>query len=346
MGKAANLSEFDRGQIALVRRLGSSITETARLVGFSRSAVVSIHAKWINDGDTSSRLQGVDRPRVIKEKGRRRLSRLVKQNWRQTVAQLTAQYNAGPSANVSEHTVQRTLLDMGLCSRRPTRVPLLTKRHRQLRLQWAWEHRDWTMDEWKRVSWSDESRFLIHHVDGCVRVRRLPGEQLFLSYTADHSQAGGGGMMLWGTFSWAALEPVVVVEQTMKAANYPNITADQLHPYMAFVFPTGNGIFQQDNAPRHKTRIVLEWFEEHTDEFHLMSWPPNSPDLNPMEHIWDAMERKLRAQTPPCPNISTLRDLCLDIWYNLSPVMYQKFVVSMPRRVVAVLKAKGGATRY
>ncbi|GBM19165.1 hypothetical protein AVEN_79881-1 [Araneus ventricosus] len=54
---------------------------------------------------------------------------------------------------------------MGLCSRRFIRVPLLTKRHRQLRLQWAREHRGWTMDEWKRVAWSDESRFLIHHVD-------------------------------------------------------------------------------------------------------------------------------------------------------------------------------------
>ncbi|GBO36636.1 hypothetical protein AVEN_173019-1 [Araneus ventricosus] len=49
---------------------------------------------------------------------------------------------------------------MRLCSRRPTRVLLLTKRHRQLRLQWAREHRDWIMDEWKRVAW----------------VRRLPGE--------------------------------------------------------------------------------------------------------------------------------------------------------------------------
>ncbi|GBL87094.1 hypothetical protein AVEN_218784-1 [Araneus ventricosus] len=103
---------------------------------------------------------------------------------------------------------------------------------------------------------------------------------------------------------------------------------------------------KQDNASCHKSRIVLEWFEEHTDEFHLMSWPPNSPDLNPMEHIWDVMERQLRAQTLPCPNISTLRDRCLDIWYNLSPITYQKLMASMPWRVAAVLKAKGGATRY
>ncbi|GBO39372.1 hypothetical protein AVEN_83601-1 [Araneus ventricosus] len=91
--------------------------------------------------------------------------------------------------------------------------------------------------------------------------------------------------MLWGTFSWVALGPVVVVEQTMKAANYLNIIADQLHPYMAFVFPTRNGISQQGNAPCLKARIVLEWFQEHTDEFHLMSCLPKSPDLNPRGSI-------------------------------------------------------------
>ncbi|GBL78764.1 Transposable element Tc1 transposase [Araneus ventricosus] len=152
-------------------------------------------------------------------------------------------------------------------------------------------------------------------------------------------------VLCFGGRSHGRLWLIVVVEQTMKAVNYLNIIADQLHPYMAFVFPIGNGIFQQDNAPCHKAQIVLEWFEEHTDEFHLMCWPPNLPDLNPMEHIWDVMERQLRAQTPRL-NISTLRDHCLDIWYNLSPVMYQKLVASMPRRVAAVLKAKGGATRY
>ncbi|GBO09270.1 Transposable element Tc1 transposase [Araneus ventricosus] len=321
MGKAADLSEFDRGQIVMARRLGTSITETARLVGCSRSVVVNIHTKWINYDDTSSRRQGVGRLRVIKGKGRRRLSLLVKQNRRQTVAQLTAQYNARPSASVSEHKVERTLL---------------TKRHRQTLLQWVRKHRDWTMDEWRRVAWSDESR---------VSIRRLPGEQLLPSCTAGHTQASGGGIMIWGPFSGAVLGPVVEVEQTMKAANYLNI-AYQLYPYMAFVFPTGNGIFQQDKAPCHKALIVLEWFEEHTDEFHLKSWTPNSPDLNPMEHIWDVMERQLRAQTPPCPNISTLRDCCLDIRYNLSPVIYQKLLASMPRRVSAVLKAKEGASRY
>ncbi|GBL93486.1 hypothetical protein AVEN_1978-1 [Araneus ventricosus] len=68
MGKAADLREFDRGQIVMTRRHGTSITETARLVGCSRSAVVSIHAKWINGSDTSSRRQGDGRHASSKKK--------------------------------------------------------------------------------------------------------------------------------------------------------------------------------------------------------------------------------------------------------------------------------------
>ncbi|GFU77823.1 transposable element Tcb1 transposase [Trichonephila clavipes] len=146
MGKAVDLSDLDRGLIVMARRLETSISETARLVGCSRSTVVSTYAKWMNDSETSSRRHGVGRPHAIKEKGRRRLSCMTVQNRSQTVAPLTAQYNARPSRIISEHTVQRTLLDTGLRSKRPTRVPFLTKRHRQLRLRLAREHCNWSMD--------------------------------------------------------------------------------------------------------------------------------------------------------------------------------------------------------
>ncbi|GBO08379.1 hypothetical protein AVEN_201107-1 [Araneus ventricosus] len=90
----------------------------------------------------------------------------------------------------------------------------------------------------------------------------------------------------------------------------------------------------------HVTRLGWCWSGSRSEPMN------NSTDLNPMEHIWDVMERQLRAQAPLCPNISTLRDRCLDSWYNLSPVMYQKLLAFMPRRVAAVLKAKGDAARY
>ncbi|GFU35881.1 transposable element Tcb1 transposase [Trichonephila clavipes] len=81
--------------------------------------------------------------------------------------------------------------------------------------------------------------------------------------------------------------------------------------------------FQLDNAPCQKSKIVLEWFQEHDAEFQLMSWSPNSSDINPIEYIWDVMGRQLRVQRPPIRNISDLWDRCLNIWYNLSPAIYQ-----------------------
>ncbi|GFW51763.1 transposable element Tcb1 transposase [Trichonephila clavipes] len=119
MGKAADLSNFVRGQIVMARKLGTSISKIARVVGCSRYTVVSIYTKWMNDSETSSRRHGVGRPHAIKEKSHRRLFRMVKKNRSQTVAQLTAQYNAGPSRIVLDYTVQRTLLDMWLNSKFP-----------------------------------------------------------------------------------------------------------------------------------------------------------------------------------------------------------------------------------
>ncbi|GFW50253.1 transposase domain containing protein [Trichonephila clavipes] len=77
-----------------------------------------------------------------------------------------------------------------------------------------------------------------------------------------------------------------------------------------------------------------------------MSWPPNLPDLNQIEHIWEVMGQQLRVQRPPIHNISTLRDRFLNIRYNVSPAIYQGLVASMPRRVEAVLRSKGGSTLY
>ncbi|GFW30062.1 transposable element Tcb2 transposase [Trichonephila clavipes] len=241
MGKVADLSDFDRLQIAMARRLGLSISETARLVGCSRSTVVSTYAKWMNDSESSSIRHGVGRPHAINEKGRRRLSRTVKQTWSQIVAQLTAQYNARPSRIVSEHTVQWTLLYMGLRIKRPTRVPLLTKCHRQL-------HPCAGPGNIATGPW--------------ISGRELPGQMnhglTFITPMAVSGYAVFQAIICFlnvrETLSWASLRPVVVVEQTMNATRYLNIFADQLHLYMTSVFPAGNGMFQQVQVSCHKAK--------------------------------------------------------------------------------------------
>uniref|UniRef100_A0AAY5KPB9 Tc1-like transposase DDE domain-containing protein n=1 Tax=Esox lucius TaxID=8010 RepID=A0AAY5KPB9_ESOLU len=346
MGRSKDLSDFDKGQIVMARRLGQSISETAGLVGCSRSTVVSTYRQWSEEGQTTNRRQGVGRPRLIDAPGQRMLSRLVRTDRRSTVAQVSEHFNDGYGRNVSQHTVHRTLLRMGLRRRSPDGVPMMTPDHCRKRLQWAHERRNWTLEQWKKVAWSDESHFLLHHVDGRVRVRRLPGEVMAPECTEEREQAGGGSVMLWATFCWETLGPGIHVDVNLTDAAYLNIVADQLHPFMAMVFPDGSGLFQQDNSPCHTAHIVREWFEEHDEEFKVLPWPPNSPDLNPIEHLWDVLDQQVRSTPAPPRNLQELKDLLLMSWCQIPQDTFRGLVESMPLRIAAVMAAHGGPTAY
>ena len=308
--------------------------------------MVSIYQKWSKEGTVVNRRQGHGRPRLIDARGERRLARVVRSNRRATVAQIAQEVNAGSDRKVSEYTVHHSLLRMELHSCRPVRVPMLTPVHRRKRQQWAREHQNWTTEQWKKVAWSDESRFLLHHVDGRVRVRRFPGEHMAPGCTMGRRQAGGGSVMLWAMFCWETLGPAIHVDVTLTRTTYLSIVADHVHPFMETVFPGGCGLFQQDNAPCHKAKMVQEWFEEHNNEFEVLTWPPNSPDLNPIEHLWDVLNKQVRSMEAPPRNLQDLKDLLLTSWCQIPQHTFRGLVESMPRRVRAVLAAKGGPTQY
>ena len=69
--------------------------------------------------------------------------------------------------------------------------------------------------------------------------------------------------MLWAMFCWETLGLAIHVDVNLTRVTHLNILADQVHPFMAMVFPDDSGLFQQDNAPCHTAHIVREWFEEH-----------------------------------------------------------------------------------
>ncbi len=94
---------------------------------------------------------------------------------------------------------------------------------------------------------------------------------------------------VWGIFSWHTLVPIA---HRLNATAYLSIVADHIHPFMTTVYHLLM-YFQQDNAPCHKAQIISDWFLEHDNEFTLLQWPPQSPDLNTIEHLWDEVEREI-----------------------------------------------------
>ncbi len=164
-----------------------------------------------------------------------------------------------------------------------------------------------------------------------------------LSWLVSTVQAAGGGVMVWGILSWHTLG--VPIEYCLNATAYLSIVADHVQPFMTTVYQSSDGYFQQDNAPCLKAQIISDWFLEHDNEFTLLKWPPQSPD-NPIEHLWDVVEREIRIMDVQPTNLQQLRDVIMSIWTKISEKCFQNLVKSMPWRFKAVLKAKVHPTRY
>ncbi len=128
------------------------------------------------------------------------MGRLVRDERKATVTQITTHYNQDIQNTISERTTRRTLKQMGYSSRRPHRVPLLSAKNRKRRQQFTQGHQNWTIEDWKNVAWSDESRFLLRS-DGRVRILCKEHESMDPSCLVSTVQAGGG-VMVWGIFSW------------------------------------------------------------------------------------------------------------------------------------------------
>ncbi len=218
MGKEGDLSDFERGMVVGARRAGLSISKTADLLGFLCTTISRVYREWSKKKKISSERQLCGQKCLVDVRGQKWMGRLVRDDRKATVTQITTRYNQGMQNTISECTIRRTLKQMGYGNRRPHRAPLLSAKNRKQRLQFAQAHLNWTVEDWKNIAWSDESQFLLRHSDSRVIIweseERKKHESMVPSCLVSMVQTGVSGVMCGGYFLgtlWAPWYQLIII---------------------------------------------------------------------------------------------------------------------------------------
>ena len=344
----ARLSEEHRQQAIGRLDAGETPLQVATAFGVHVTTIHRLRHRFLATNSTRD-LPRSGRPRVTTAAQDRLLSRRHHRDPHETAANSARNTPGVHGRPISERTVRRRLTAANLENRIPARRPPLTLQHRRNRLAWAQNHINWRLRDWRRVLFTDEKRFCVDNVDGRVKIWRRPGERFADANIEHHDRWGGASIMVWGAIGLnQRVGPIIfqnVGHGRGNGVNAARYIAQVLQPHVVPFFQRHqNFLFQQDNARPHTARVTQAFLRQ--NNINLLPHPARSPDLNPIEHFWDALQRRMNALVPRPRTQADLRAAVARVWPQVPQRQTNNLVSSMHRRCRAVINAHGGSTRY
>ncbi|CAG9138695.1 unnamed protein product [Plutella xylostella] len=306
---------------------GLSQRAVAAQLHLSQSAVSRVYRRFQETGAFNRRPR-TGRHRCTSERDDRFIVSTSLRNRHLTGVDVQQELRRVRQVAVSEWTVRRRLKEANLTPKRPASGPKLTAGHRQARLQFAREHLDWSIAQWRSVLFTDECRVCLHGSDRRGRVYRRPGERFAQCCFAETVAYGGGSCMMWAGISLEGKTALVFVPGGGRGGG---LTADRyitdillghVVPYAEFVGE--DFVLMHDNARCHTARVSRQFLRE--KELRTMDWPALSPDLNPIEHLWDELKRRVRARNPVPASVDELKTALLEEWDGIPQETVKKLI--------------------
>ncbi len=330
--RSKELPEELRDRIVARYRSGQGYKKMSAALKVPKSTVASIILKWKTFGTTRT-LPRAGRPAKLSYRGRRALVREVKKNpkrfgrWEKVVE---SQPSLQPSTS---RGFMAEWPDGSLSSVQDTWKPA-----------WSLLKNTWRTPRWWQIRFSGlmRPRYNFFGLNSKRYVWRKPGTAHHLSNTVPTVKHGGGSIMLWGCFSAAGTGRLVAIEEKMNAAKYRDILDENLLQSAQDLRLGRRFTFQQDNDPKHTAKIMKEWL--HNNSVTVLEWSSQSPDLNPIEHLWRDLKMAVHQRLPS--NLTELERICKEEWQRIPKSRCEKCVASFPKRRMAVLNQKGASTKY
>lgn len=343
MGRKA-VSEQVKWQIVGLHQAGDiSNREIGRKLNVSEGCVRNTIKTYLNTNDVKD-LPRSGRPRKVNERDESIIFRECRKNPRLTNQKLATDFNSKSlNIRISRETVRRILKRKGIGSYKAAKKPMLTPTDRIKRLKWCKERLGWSVEKWSRVIFSDESNFEIFNRKNRIMVKRKKSEKYHPKFCVPRVQKGGGSVGIWGCISHKGTGCCNLYDGRINQYVYIETLENNLIPSAhLFYGESDNWIFQQDGATAHTAISVKKWFQD--NKITVMPWCPRSPDLNPIENLWSYVDFKLaQIQITSLPQ---LKEELFKIWQEIPHDFVMRLIESMPNRVKACYKARGGHIKY
>jgi transposase len=279
------------------------------------------------------------RPPKLSERDKRSVVRYALTHRRATLGEITQNI----PVNVSGDTVRRALKDNGLNNRVARMKPYLMPRHIMNRRIFAMEHVSWTMDDWKKVIWTDEATFELGKNSRQIRVWRRIDEEYNNDCTGSTFKSGRVSVMVWGAIALGKKSKLVVLPPGRRSAtDFVDLVYDG--PLLEFLDEFIDPTLMEDGAPVHRSNAPKEWRQQHG--LNKMVWPAQSPDMNPIENLWMQMKDRVTKQHKTSMSLETFTESIIQSWEAITVEQIDKLVMTMPTRVRTLMKNNGKSTRW
>lgn len=257
-----SIQESQKNKIISMLNNGSTIRQVADQVSVSTATVSRVGKSHCSDRE--KRKGG--RPEVLTGADKRYCVRLVTKGRVDSASKVKKQFEMDHSRTVSVDTIKRALKGSGLGAIPKPSKPLLNARNVKKRLEWCQAHRHWTLEDWKRVVWSDETKINRFNSDGRVWAWIRDGTHLKPQHVKMSVKHGGGSIMLWSAITYAGTGWLCKIDGNMDKHLYKNILEDEQNETINYLcrelkFKRSQIVFQHDNDPKHTSKLVKAYLQ-------------------------------------------------------------------------------------